>query len=192
MHQTNNKVIIFPRNGCLLLWLDWNGYIWEAQTGSRLVPACRACSIGIACYNERLRTCKYSFTLFFSPRTLVENKNASDFIDETWPIHAEVFVFISSHRVFMSMKTLSGCPALAPCNQLAGWMGGEQCVLEIWEERISKERALLSLSHTLIFVKLWWVEGWKPKHKHMFEQESEQLVLLPVLELLLIKQVRGW
>lgn len=32
-------------------------------------------------------------------------------------------------------------------------------------------------------------EAGKPKHKHVFEQEGEQLVSLPVLELLLIKQV---
>ena len=49
----------------------------------------------------------------------------------------------------------------------------------------SKDRALLTLSHILILN----CSGWKPKHKHVFEQESKQLVLLPVLEPLLIKQV---
>lgn len=53
------------------------------------------------------------------------------------------------------------------------------------DKRNSKERALLTLSHILILN----CSGWKPKHKHMFEQESKQPVLLPVLEPLLIKQV---
>lgn len=93
-------------------------------------------------------------------------------LPHSWKIETEQTSLISScvHifiglSVFMTAVTTSpsGCPALV--------------------ERISKERASLSLSHTHTHWSFSDCCGWKPKHKHMFEQESEQLVFcLPVLE----------